>query len=158
MALCWPIIAVICIVFSLFSFLLNKGSLGCLHRLILNVAGFLCAVVLSDQGSCANSYIADAGLTAAITVAVTSCKQLHQHTSKLNLTVQEDILVGNKDMVKNGQGFNAAIGGIAQVNVGTFLHLIRPEKIDTFPLVSSRFLLQILALALSNISCDTNGS
>ena len=86
------------------------------NKLVLDVAGLLCTVVLSGERSRSNDHIAHANLAAAVALAVVAGKSLDHHTGKIILAVEEDVLVGDKHMVEHDQRFLTAELGVADVD------------------------------------------
>ena len=94
--------------------------MGHLDELILDVAGLGSAIVVSGNSSSTDQNIAYADLAAAVALAVVTGKALHQHPGKFMLAAQEDTVIGNKYIVKDGQGFHAAELGVTDIEGGAF--------------------------------------
>ena len=96
--------------------------MGHLNELVLDGAGLLHAVVLGSQCRRADDHVAHAHLAAAVALAVVAGEALHDGAGELIFAVEEDILVGDKDMIQNHQSLLSAELGVAHVDAA-LLHL-----------------------------------
>ena len=97
--------------------------MGHLDQLVLNSGSLLDAVVLGSQSGSTDQGVANADLAAAVALTMIAGETLDDHAGELILTVQEDVLVGDKDVVQNNQSLLAAELGVTNVDRGTLFHL-----------------------------------
>ena len=86
-----------------------------LHDFILDVAGLFHSVHAGDKGGGADKNVADADLAAAVALTMIRGEPLHEHPRKIDLSVKEDVFLGNKDILEHGQDFLPAKDRIADI-------------------------------------------
>ena len=94
--------------------------MGHFNQLVFNVRSFLSAVEVCRNCRRTDKNVTDTDLASAVRLAVISCKAFNQHTGKFKFAVQEDVIVRNKYVIEDNQGFGSAVGGVTDIDFGTF--------------------------------------
>ena len=77
------------------------------HQFIPDMARPLCPLGFGQEVTSTNESIGQPGLTTAVVLAVGSGKPLHQFVGKLIFPTHEDMLPGNKNLVKHNKSLAA---------------------------------------------------
>ena len=81
---------------------------------------FFGTVILCRQCGSTDKYIAHTNFTSTVALSVISGKTFNENTCKFGLTIQENTIIRNKNIIKYCKCFHSAINCVAQIKFTAF--------------------------------------
>mmetsp|Transcript_71867 Transcript_71867/g.119044 ORF Transcript_71867/g.119044 Transcript_71867/m.119044 type:complete len:329 (+) Transcript_71867:95-1081(+) len=107
------------------------GEICDLHELVLDMGSLGCAVVITDSGSRTKHDVAQTGL-ADVRATVVSRETLNEHSCEINLTVHEDHVWGNHNVIKTDNCLLRTKVWVALIN----FTILQRTKIAALPAIN----------------------